>query len=52
MQDIGLFLLTAHLEFKYLQDPLKLDFASALVSGCFSQQKTAMKANAFYKYVV
>ena len=52
MQDIGLFLLKAHLEFKYLQDPLKLYFASALVSGCFSQQKTAMKINVFYKYVV
>lgn len=33
MQDIGLFLLKAHLEFKYLQDSLKLYFASALVSG-------------------
>lgn len=52
MQDIGLFLLRAHLEFKCLQDPLKLYFVSALVSGCFSQQKTAMKINAFYKSVV
>lgn len=52
MQDIRLFLLKAHLEFKYLQDPHKLYFASALVVAGFFQQKTAMKINVFYKRIV
>lgn len=53
MQDIGLFLLKAHLEFKYLQDPHKLYFASVLVvAGVFFSQKTAMKINVFYKCII
>lgn len=52
MQEIGLFLLKALLEFKCLQDALKLHFALVLVSGWFSQQKPATKINVFYKYVL
>lgn len=52
MQEIGLFLLKALLEFKSLQDALKLRFALVLVSGWFSQQKPTTKINVFYKYVL